>query len=240
MRWLAGILLIAACSVPSVADTVIDAGEQWRTHGGAAFPANPNSPPPAVIPSSSTSNDPTLKSICGCDVMLPKEYLEESTYAFTGRVSESTRSKKGKRSTIFEIDEVFKGVPKPDMKIYDQIAGNECDLPLEEGQSYLVFAKWEWGSVNTSRCMGTKFLEKARVEPLGPSEQLKEKLYIRLRNACMGRHDTPCCLASLKAMRTSYYVPEPEEGCAEETVPDRLHCSGSYTWCIPLSEKTHR
>ena len=93
----------------------------------------------------------------------------------------------------------------------------------------------------TSRCMGTKFLEKAKVAALGPDQEMKEKLYIHLRNACMGRIDTACCLSSLKAMRVNYYVPEPDEGCAEGTVPDRLHCGGSYTaWCIPYSEKSHR
>ena len=56
----------------------------------------------------------------------------------------------------------------------------------------------------------------------------------------MGRIDTVCCLASLKALRKDYYLPEPEEGCPSGMIPDRLHCSGSYTWCIPGTEKNHQ
>jgi hypothetical protein len=120
------------------------------------------------------------------------------------------------------------------------ISGTGCDLTFELNQSFLVFTKWVWGTFTTSRCMGTKLLEKARTEALGPTEQLKEKLYIRLRNACMGRIDTSCCLSSLKAMRVGYYVPEPETGCPDGMKPDRLLCGGSYTWCIPVTEKDHR
>ena len=56
----------------------------------------------------------------------------------------------------------------------------------------------------------------------------------------MGRMDTICCLSSLKAMRQEFNVPEPEDGCPSETKPDRLQCGGSYTWCIPVTEKDHR
>ena len=91
----------------------------------------------------------------------------------------------------------------------------------------------------TSRCMGTKFLEKAKISALGPDQERKEKLYIGLRNMCMGRSDTSCCLSSLKAMSQEWYVPEPPGGCTEGTVPDRLRCGGSYTWCIPLTENHH-
>jgi len=170
--------------------------------------------------------------------MTVQERLEDSTYAFTGFVASAPAPKKGQRPIAFDVDEIFKGSPKEEMKVTVEVTGDGCDLPFEEGQSYLVYAKWEWGNVFTSRCMGTKLLVKAKNE-LGPSQELKNKLYIHLRNACMGRIDTACCLASLKAMRAGYYVPEPEDGCPSATVPDRLHCSGSYTWCISPTEKTH-
>jgi hypothetical protein len=166
--------------------------------------------------------------------------LAQSTLAFTGRVAESTRAKKGKRTILFDVDEIFKGTPGTEAKVTVDVAGTACDLPFEENQSYLVFAHWEWGKMMTSRCMGTKYLEKAKVSALGPDEEKKEKMYIQLRNMCMGRRDTSCCLSSLKAMSQSYYVPEPEDGCSDGTVPDRLRCSGSYTWCIPVTEKGHQ
>ena len=128
---------------------------------------------------------------------------------------------------------------KEDMKVTAAVAGDGCDLPYEEWQKYLVYAKWEWGNVITSRCLGTKLLIKAKDE-LGPSQEIKNKLYIKLRNACMGRYDTPCCLSSLKAMRVGYYIPEPDDGCPAGLVPDRLHCAGSYTWCVSPTDKTHK
>jgi hypothetical protein len=128
------------------------------------------------------------------------------------------------------------------MEVIETVSGTECDLPFKSGDMYLVYAQWEWGKVLTSRCMGTKYIEKAKSEAraLGPTESMKEKLYDHLRNACMGRLDTSCCLASLKVMRQDYYVPEPEEGCPAETKPDRLRCGGSYVWCIPLNTERHR
>jgi hypothetical protein len=186
--------------------------------------------------------NPELAASCGCESLTIPEKLAKSTYAFTGRVEEARAPKKGRRTILFDVDEIFKGSPKLEMEIVTDASGTECDLVFEEGKQYLVYAQWQWGSAVTSRCMGTKLIEKAHgdASALGPSEAMKEKLYIHLRNACMGRMDTPCCLASLKAMRLGYYVPEPENGCPEGTVPDRLRCGGSYTWCIPVSEKTHR
>jgi hypothetical protein len=87
--------------------------------------------------------------------------------------------------------------------------------------------------------MGTKLLQKNTTQPLGPDEEAKNKFYLHLRDACMGRRDTACCLASLKAMRQNYHLPEPEEGCPSGSAPDRLQCAGSYTWCISFSEKNH-
>ncbi len=171
--------------------------------------------------------------------MSVQERLDDATYAFTGMVVEAPAPKKSKRTAVFEVDEIFKGSPAPEMKVQAEATSDGCDLNFKEAQNYLVYAKWEWGNVITSRCMGTKLLVKAKSE-LGPSQALKDKLYVKLRNACMGRYDTPCCLASLKAMRKDYYLPEPEGGCPSGMIPDRLRCAGSYNWCIPLSEKTHR
>jgi len=218
------------------ADNVVDVSKEWNEHAGHAAPSKPANPAAAAEAPQESS---MTYAACGCDVQTPQERLEDSTYAFTGKVSELSAVKKGKRTVVFDIDEVFKGSPKQDMKVTEEMLGTECDLPFKEGESFLVFTRWEWGTVKTSRCMGTKFLKKAQTAALGPSEELKEKLYIRLRNACMGRIDTPCCLSSIKAMRVGYYVPEPQQGCPDGSVPDRLRCGGSYTWCIPVTEKNH-
>jgi hypothetical protein len=179
---------------------------------------------------------------CQCESLSTPEYLRASSYAFTGKVTEVSAPKKSKRIVTFDVFERFKGSPGFEFQVQEQVTGTDCDLPFQVGDLYLIYARWQWGDIVTSRCMGSKLLEKAKGDApaLGPSEALKEKLYDRLRNACMGRLDTPCCLSSLKAMRAGYYVPEPEDGCPDGTVPDRLRCVGSYTWCIPYAAPTHR
>ena len=217
------------------ADTVVDVSKEWNERSGNPVGSVQQSTAPAKV-----LLEPSATAACECESLTPQERLEGSTYAFIGTVAELGAIKKGKRTAVFDIDEIFKGSPKPELKVTTEISESDCDLAFEIGQSYLVFARWEWGTVITSRCMGTKLLAKAKTAALGPSEELKEKLYIRLHNACMGRRDTSCCLSSLKTMSAGYYVPEPEAGCPDGTKPDRLLCGGSFTWCIPVTEKDHR
>ena len=224
--------------LPVEGETVVDVSHEWNAHlSSSPIPASIY---PVTNIKHSTGATLTEEPNCACDSLTPQEKLDQSTYAFTGIVSGVSKPKKGVKAIVLDVDEIFKGSPKPEIKVTTAVTGDPCDLSFEEGQPYLVFAHWEWGNFVTSRCMGTKLLPKARTAELGPSEALKEKLYIRLRNACMGRSDTPCCLASLKAMRAGYFVPEPEDGCPSGSIPDRLHCAGSYTWCIPVLDKGHR
>jgi hypothetical protein len=225
---------------PAAADTVVDVSREWKAHASTApVSAHPStaSSNAAVTVSTPSAPEPTD---CGCESLTTPEKLEQATYAFTGMVLEAGSPKKGRRTIVFDTDEIFKGSPKQEMEIVEDISGTDCDFSFENGQNYLVYARWEWGSAVTSRCMGTKLLEKANAKALGPSEEMKDKLYLHLRDACMGRLDTSCCLESLKAMRADYHVPEPEEGCPSGMVPDRLSCAGSYTWCISFTEKSHR
>jgi hypothetical protein len=240
------LLAIFLLAVPTLrAETVVDVSRQWGEHASSA---TLHEAPVGVvkssrsIPSGVVQDTETVSSSCGCESLNTAEKLRASTYAFTGQIEEVRAVKKGRRTLVVDVDEIFKGSPKQDMEIVTEVSGGECDLSFEEGKKYLVYARWEWGSAVTSRCMGTKSIERARgdASALGPSEAMKEKLYIRLRNACMGRIDTVCCLSSLKAMRREYDVPEPENGCPEGMIPDRLRCAGSYSWCIPVTESNHR
>ncbi len=238
MRSVLRLILLLSIAATARAETVVDVSKEWNAHISSSSPAGLIAVP--IKPAGEeTLSESTTTLACQCDALTPQERLEQSTYAFTGRVADVLSPKKGKRSVVFDVDEIFKGSPKAEMKVTEELSGTDCDIRFEVGQSYLVFAQWEWGMVKTSRCMGTKYLPKAKTDALGPSESLKEKLYIRLRNACMGRYDTPCCLSSLKAMRAGYFIPKPDEGCPDGTVPDRLRCAGSYTWCIPVTDKGH-
>ena len=236
-------LIVVGGGARAGAETV-DVSKQWNEHVSASTPtpaslSAPVKPSTATEPSSEGSA--AIPAACECELLTVQERLERATYAFTGRVEQAQAPKKGKRKILFDVDQIFKGSPKQDMEIIAEVSGTVCDLPFEEGQTYLVYGQWEWGHVVTSICMGTKVIEKAKSDraALGPDEALKDKLYEHLRDACMGRIDTPCCLSSLKVLREGYYVPEPELGCPSGTIPDRLRCAGSYTWCIPLTEKTH-
>ncbi len=234
--WVYSSFLVISLTCPVLSETVIDVSKEWQAHVSSSAAAASDKNPANVTTSTAAAGVP--EPVCPCDPMTVQERLEDATYAFTGFVGSAPKPKQGKRTVAFDVDEIFKGTPKDEMKVSVDVTDDGCDLPFEEGQSYLVYAKWEWGNVITSRCMGTKLLVKAKNE-LGPSQAYKDKLYIHLRDACMGRYDTACCLSSLKAMRAGYYVPEPEDGCPSGTIPDRLHCGGSYVWCISPTEKTH-
>jgi hypothetical protein len=229
--------LLVLAAVSGAGAEVLDVSGQWKAHASSSPASVPVST--AAAPAQSSSSPP---ADCGCADMTVPERLSDATVAFTGQVFDVRSPKKGRRSMFFDVDEIFKGSPKPETEIVSEVSGDACDLTFEEGKMYLVYARWEWGQMVTSRCMGTKSIHQAKSDAtaLGPSESLKEKLYDHLRNACMGRVDTLCCLASLKAIRQDYSLPEPEGGCPSGMIPDRLRCAGSYTWCIPTTEKSHR
>jgi hypothetical protein len=71
---------------------------------------------------------------------------------------------------------------------------------------------------------------------VGPGDEWKTKAYKAMRERCMGRRDTFCCLDSVKAMAAGAFEPENlDQGCPENMIPDRLPCAGSYIWCVPMT-----
>lgn len=182
-------------------------------------------------------------AVCECPQATPEELLDLATFAFSGKVAEIlTERSTGKKTIVFDVVDSFKGSPTPEMKFIDGEANTACDMEFTPGVDYLIYARWEWGKIVTSRCYGSKRLEKAvkEVKQLGPADAAKEKQYDQMNKYCMGRKDTPCCLASVKAMRAGYYLLEPENGCPDGQVPDRLRCAGSHVWCVPISEMKAR
>jgi hypothetical protein len=180
-----------------------------------------------------------LQAACECPSATPADQLEMATLAFHGTVEDIRLDKKsGQTNILFDVIDSFKGSPDTEVTLTDALAGTDCAMEFKEKRSYLVYAHWEWGTMVTSRCMGTKPLEKATedAQALGPSDAAKAKYYEKLQALCMGRMDTTCCLASLRAMKRGGYLPEPETGCPERQVPDRLTCAGTFRWCVPVSE----
>ena len=157
---------------------------------------------------------------------------------FNGEVWDVAIDGKTRQRVItFDVNDTFKGDPKPRIELKDEADGKECAIDFHEGESYLVYARWQWGATRTSRCWGTKRLQEAYGDAaaLGPGDAAKAKYYDKLRILCLGRRDTACCLASLKAMRRGGYLPRPDGGCPEDMIPDQMRCGGSYVWCVPAT-----
>jgi hypothetical protein len=173
---------------------------------------------------------------CQCPPLTPKEQTEQATYIFNGEVWDVEVDRATQKKVItLDVNDTFKGTPASRLEVRDAEDGKPCAIDAREGESYLVYARWQWGATLTSRCWGTKRIQEAGVDAqtLGPGDAAKAKYYDKLQVHCMGRRDTPCCLSSVKAMRTGRYLPQPEAGCPDEMIPNRLRCEGSYVWCVP-------
>jgi hypothetical protein len=173
---------------------------------------------------------------CQCPPTTLKEQTEQATYIFNGEVWDVGIDRSTQKKVItLDVNDSFKGTPPTRLEVRDNEEGKPCAIDFHEGESYLVYARWQWGSTRISRCWGTKRIQEAGVDAqnLGPGDAAKGKYYDKLQVHCMGRRDTPCCLSSVKAMRAGGYLPQPEAGCPEEMIPNRLRCDGSYVWCVP-------
>lgn len=186
-----------------------------------------------------------LRAACQCPESAAEEQLEAATYAFSATVSDTGLDKKtGEKRMTLDVNEIFKGEPGTEIELIDLEGTTDCALDVKDNQQWMVYARWQWGKKVTSRCFGTKRINEAvgDLNVLGPAESWKQKQYPRLRDHCMGKKEVPCCLNSVKTMAAGGYLPEPETGCPEGMIPDRLKCPTSYTWCIPTldSQKRHR
>jgi hypothetical protein len=179
---------------------------------------------------------------CQCPEISDKEKTDQATYVFNADVWDVAFDPATKKRVItLDVTDTFKGKPRSQLDVRDDQEGQACTIDFHEGESYLVYVKWQWGVNVTSQCWGTKRLEASGdTSKLGPSAAAKEKYYKYLRERCMGRLDTPCCLSSVRAMRENGFMPQPEAGCPDDLVPDRLRCDGSYLWCAPVSERHGR
>lgn len=185
---------------------------------------------------------PFLQAVCECDPRTHEEKMEQASLVFSGALLESLVDKQsGRRTMLFDVADVYKGDPVDELRLEDSDLGSQCELVVQEGKPYLVFAHWQWGKWLTSRCWGTKALEEAKEESesLGLPTSAKEKLYQEMQKRCMGLYTTGCCLASIKAMRQGYFLPEPQSGCPVGFKPNTLRCAGALRWCIPVTGSTN-
>jgi hypothetical protein len=180
-----------------------------------------------------------LHAACHCPEATTKEQEDRATQVFTGRVIEMATDKKTKKQSItFETEDTYKGDPPDTVTVTDEEVGKECALDLKLGTLYVVYTRWIWGDLYTSKCYGTQ--EAQDTAALGPADAAKEAMYPMLEKACMGHKAVGCCLDSVKAMAKGHFTPVPETGCPDGMIPDRLKCFTSYTWCIPNEETDRR
>jgi hypothetical protein len=184
---------------------------------------------------------PRLKAECQCPASNPKDQTEQATYVFKAEVWDVALERGDRRVITLDVIDTFKGKPAERLELRDREEGKDCATDFHEGESYLVYARWQWGETLTSKCWGTKRIDQAAEDAaaLGPGAEAKAKYYDQLRVFCMGKASTPCCLASLKTMRAGGYIPKPEQGCPENMIPDRLTCRESYEWCVPNTSPRH-
>jgi hypothetical protein len=173
---------------------------------------------------------------CECPAATPQDLVEEATAVFRGTLEEIRTPKNKPVSYLIVVNDTFKGDPQVEWLIQDADSGTPCAFTFEKNKEYIVYERWQWGLKKTSRCWGTKEITKAKPDQatLGPGDEWKEKLYPKIREGCMGRYDTACCLSSVKAMEQGHYLPEAEDGCPDGFAPNVVHCKGSLRWCEPI------
>jgi len=183
---------------------------------------------------------PVFSADCECPAATPQDELESATAVFRGTIDEIHTSKNNPTTYLFVVNDTFKGDPKTEWVLQDADMDTPCALTLEKDKEYVVYERWQWGLQKTSRCWGTKEIAKAKPDQavLGPGDEWKEKLYPKLREGCMGRYDTACCLSSVKAMEQGHYLPEAEDGCPDGFQPNVARCKGTLRWCEPIAGNT--
>jgi hypothetical protein len=183
---------------------------------------------------------PGFSADCQCPTASPQDLLETATAVFRGTLDEIRSPKNKPVSYLFVVNDTFKGTSQDEWILQDADAESPCALTFEKNKEYMIYERWQWGYQKTARCWGTKEIAKAAPDRtlLGPGDEWKEKLYTKIRETCMGRYDTSCCLSSVKAMEQGHYLPEAEDGCPDGFQPNVVHCKGSQRWCEPIVGNT--
>src|SRR5436305_15253757 len=117
---------------------------------------------------------------CLCPGTTTQELVDQATYIFNGQVYDIRSDKKThQKSVVFDINDTFKGKP-PDsrVEVRDEASGGECAIDFHEDEYYLVYVRWVWGNLLTSRCWGTKKLKEAFKDAavVGPGVEWEAKM----------------------------------------------------------------
>src|SRR4029077_20049022 len=102
-----------------------------------------------------------------------QDQMDEATYVFSASVYDLRTDKKlHHRTIVFSVDSTFKGDPGLQVEALDADAGTDCETDFKEGDTYKVFARWDWGNVLVSSCTGTTHVDPmAQIHGLGPDDE---------------------------------------------------------------------
>src|SRR3954471_3038979 len=81
---------------------------------------------------------------CQCPSLTAKEQTDQATYVFNADVWDvAFDNQAGRRVITLDVNDTFKGDPKQRLEVRDERSGTECAIDFKEGESYLVFARWQ-------------------------------------------------------------------------------------------------
>ena len=101
--------------------------------------------------------------VCTCKSPTPQEALDSSTAVFEGRVVGHLDTMDGTVRTTLEVTRTWRG-PEAETLHLATPTPDACDLELEVGTTYLVYAAGPVDALRTDGCSGTKPIEQARAD----------------------------------------------------------------------------
>lgn len=107
----------------------------------------------------------TLLSIpayaCSCvRLPAPSQALANATVVFSGQVT-NIEQVKGRLNVTFRINQQWKGEPVQSLVIQTFATTAMCGYPFEAQETYLVYANYRQGRLQTNQCSRTRLLSQA-------------------------------------------------------------------------------
>src|SRR5947208_7749601 len=92
-----------------------------------------------------TASPRFILAACQCPPATGKELTEAATYVFNGDVWDVELEHGNHKKVItFDVNDTFKGRPAERLELKDNEEGKDCATDFHEGETYLVYARWQW------------------------------------------------------------------------------------------------
>lgn len=90
----------------------------------------------------------------------PSQALANATVVFSGQVT-NIEQVKGRLNVTFRINQQWKGEPAQSLVIQTSVTTAMCGYPFEAQETYLVYANYRQGRLQTNQCSRTRLLSQA-------------------------------------------------------------------------------